>query len=566
MKAFFKYTFAICAIAILFSSCGKSNDEGKMIPKNALFVAQINTQSLSDKLSWNDVKQTSWYKKAYSDPATPEWRKKILDSPAVSGIDFDKGLTVFVNKDAGSNYHIVVEGNLKSEKDFEQFNKNFDPSQAVRKEGDVNLITLKDKNVVGWKGKRFAYVMSSETTSSEMYQWKDSTTPPPVTSPVDNSTALSAFCAKLFSLNSDSSLEKNKIFADLVKNKGDIHLWQNTEEILKTSPSMGMMGMLKLDAFFKDNFATSTVTFDKGKIEVDQRQFVSKELTDVLKKYLSGKINTDMIKSIPSQNVIAVLVGNFKPEGIVEIIKLTGADGIINTYAQQMGFSLEDFAKAGNGDGMLAFTDLKLKPDSFNYKDDLGNAIGSGKYPKPDFNYIFSIGIGDKASLLKIINAGKKMTSQFGKDSLANDDMNDKTFALSNSTTFAKQYLAGGNNKYDFTDKINGHPVGLFIDFQKIFSVFTSDTNNKPDAKAMMDQSSKIWNNLYMTGGDYNDGAFTAHTEINLVDQNTNSLKQLNGYFDGMFQLHEEKKARNSNARNLDSLLTPPPIDTVKVK
>ena len=124
----------------------------------------------------------------------------------------------------------------------------------------------------------------------------------------------------------------------------------------------------------------------------------------------------------------------------------------------------------------------------------------------------------------------------------------------------------GGNNKYDFTDKINGHPVGLFIDFQKILSAFTTETNNKPDAKAMMDQSLKIWNNLYMYGGDYNDGAFTAHTEINLVDQNTNSLKQLNAYFDGMFQLHEAKKARNSNGRNLDSLLTPPPIDTVKVK
>jgi hypothetical protein len=48
-------------MAFLFSSCGKSNDEGKMIPKSALFVAQVNLQSLGEKLSWNDINQTSWY-------------------------------------------------------------------------------------------------------------------------------------------------------------------------------------------------------------------------------------------------------------------------------------------------------------------------------------------------------------------------------------------------------------------------------------------------------------------------------------------------------------------------
>ena len=565
MKAFFKFAFAICAMAIIFSSCGKSNDEGKMIPGNAMFVAQINTKSLADKLSWNDVKQTSWYKKAYSDPETPEWRKKILDSPAVSGIDFDKGLFFFVNKGSGNDFHFVVEGTLKSEKDFEQFNKNFDPTQAVRKEGDVNLITLKDKNVVGWNGSHFAYVMNSATTSSQMYKWQDSTAPSSIT-PADNSAELSAVCAKLFSLKSDSSLEKNKIFADLLKEKGDLNFWQNTEEMMKSSPSMGMLGTLKLDAFFKDNISTYTVNFDNGKIEVDQKGYVSKELTDVLKKYMIGKINTDMIKNIPSQNIIAILSGNFKPQGLIELIKLTGADGIVNTYAQQMGFTLDDFGKAGNGDFMVALTDLKMKQDSFHYKDDTGNELGSGKFNKPDFNYIFSIGIGDKASLQKIIGAGKKMTSQFGKDSMLNDNMNDKTFALSNSSTFAKQYLAGGNNKYDFMDKISGHPVGMFIDFHKILSELVTETRKSPDSKAMMDQSLKIWNNMYMTGGDYKDGAFTANTEINLVDQNTNSLKQLNSYFDGIYQLQEAKKARNANTRNLDSLLTPPRFDTVKVK
>jgi len=563
MKAFFKLTLVLLIMA-MFSSCGKKNDLGKMIPKNAMFVAQVNMKSMSDKLSWKDIQQTSWYKKTFSDSATPEWRKKILDNPGASGIDFDKELVFFSEKASGAGFFFAVEGTIKNEKDFEQFNKNFDPSQTIKKEGEVNLLTLKDKNVVGWNGKRFAYVMNSQTTSSELYSF-DSTNSKNI-SPANNSTELASFCKRLFMLKSDSSLEKNEKFGDMVTENGDIHMWQNTEEIMKSSPSLGMLGMLKLDAFFKDNISTYTINFDKGKIAVNQKAYLSKELTDVLKKYLSGKINTDMIKDIPSQNVYAILSANFKPGGIVELIKLTGADGIINTYTQEVGFTLDDFAKAGNGDLLVAVTDLKMKEDSFNYKDDLGNDLGSGKFNKPDYNYIFSLGIADKASLQKLIDAGKKMSSQMGKDSLLNFDMNDKTFALSNSGTFAKQYLAGGNNKYDFTDKINGHPIGMYIDFHKIFSELATDANEKADTKALMEQNLKIWNNFSLTAGDYKDGAFTAHAEMNLIDPGTNSLKQLNTYFDEVYQIMESRKAGYANRKNLDSLLTPPPIDTVKVK
>lgn len=565
MKSLLKFAFAISAVAIIFSSCGKSSDEGAMIPSNAMFVTHIDMKSMGQKVSWDDIKQTSWYKKAYSDSSTPDWRKKILDNPGSSGIDFDKGLIFFAQKGSGNDFHLVVEGSLKSEKDFEQFNKNFDPTQTVKKEGSVNLLTLKDKNVVGWDGKHFMYTMNSSTTSSELYKWNQNKDAQPNASPADNSVELSAYCVKLFALKSDSSLAKNQKFASLLNEKGDIHFWQNTEEIMKSVPNMGMLGMLKLDAFFKDNITTYTVNFDNGKVEVDQKGYASKELTDVLKSHMSGKVNTDMIKDIPSQNVFAVLTTSFKPGMLEALIKLTGADGILNTYAQQMGFSLDDFSKATNGNMMLAFSDFKMKSDSFDYKDDSGNEIGTGKFNKPDLNFVFSVGIGDKASLQKIIGAGKTFSSQMGKDSLFQENMNDKRLAFSNNSNFAKQYLAGNSNKFDFTDKISGHPIGFYIDFHKILSELATAKSKDPNDNEMLDQSLKMWNNVVMTGGDFKDGAFTATADVNLIDVKTNSLKQLNTYFDEMFKLAEAKKA-NSHEKKLDSLLTPPPIDTVKVK
>ena len=66
-----------------------------------------------------------------------------------------------------------------------------------------------------------------------------------------------------------------------------------------------------------------------------------------------------------------------------------------------LGFTLDDFSKATNGDWLLAFSDFKMNPDSL--------------LNKPGLNYIFSAGIGDKASLQKIIDAAEKNNFTNGK-------------------------------------------------------------------------------------------------------------------------------------------------------
>lgn len=566
MKHNIKAALIFCMMAFVFSSCSKTNEEGKMIPNNAMFVAQFNMKSLSEKLPWNDIKQTEWYQKAFSDSSTPEWRKKILENPEASGIDFDKSLIVFAAKGAEQNVHIVVEGTIKSEKDFEQFNKKFDPAQVPGKSGDINLLILKDKNVVGWNGKHFAYVMNSGTTSAEMYNWQDSSGLPPNMPPADKSEELSAICTKLFSLKSDSSLAKNEKFGDLLKGKDDIHIWQNTEAMMKNNSSLGMLGMLKLDVFFKDNISTYSINFDKGKIEVDQKGYAGKELTDFMKKYNGSKINIDMIKNIPSQNVFGILVFNFKPEGIKEFIKLTGADGIANMYLQQLGFNLDDVSKANNGNLLLALSDFKMTSDSFDIKDSEGNNMNKSGFKKPGMNVLFSMGVNDKASFQKIADAGKKMVAETGKDTSLSIAMNDKMFAVSNSGSFANSYLAGNKNNFDFIDKIDAHSIGGYLDLHKVLTTLAAEKTDNSWKKALLDESVNFWNNITLKGGDIKDDAITSEIEINLVDQNTNSLKQLNTYLDKMFKINESRKSQNIHAKRLDSLLTPPPIDTVKAK
>jgi hypothetical protein len=553
MKSFFRLALIICAAVILFSSCSKKNDEGKMIPGNAMFVVHLNTKSLREKLSWDDVKQTNWYKQVYTDTATKAWMKKLLDNPENSGIDLDGGLVFFVEKNTGTDGEMVLEGRVKNENDFGQFNKNLDSTGTIRKDGDLNMLTLKDESVVAWNDKHFAYAINAGAAKSKFNSWNDTTGNLGNMVPlIDKSVALSAICKNLFSLKSDSSLEKNKKFTDLLKEKGDIHAWINTEEIMKGSPSLGMVGMLKLDVFLKDNISTYTVSFDNGKINISQKGYAGKEFSDFLKKYSGENINTDMIKNIPSQNLFGVFTMDFKPEGIKELIKLTGMDGFLNMYTGQIGFNIDDFVKANKGDIMLALTDFKMKTDSFN--------------SKPDMNVLFSVAIGDKPSFLKIVDAGKKISSQMGgNDTSISYGQNDKVFAVTNHQHFLNDYLAGNaNSKYDFIDKLSGHPIALFIDIHKILSVFAAEKKNNADHELMMNESLKLWNNVIATGGEFKDGGITGNTEINFIDQSTNSLKQLNHYFDVIAKVEMAKKEKEkSEVKVTDSLMIPPPIDTV---
>jgi hypothetical protein len=307
------------------------------------------------------------------------------------------------------------------------------------------------------------------------------------------------------------------------------------------------------------------VNFENGKISIDQNQYTSKELSDILKKYMGSSVNMAMIKNIPSQDVVGLMAFNFKPEGIKEIIKLTGTDGLANTFLQELGFNLDDVSKATNGDFLLAFSDLQIQKTSSAGNDSSAENMMPA-FNKPDFNYIFSLGIGYKASFQKIIDALKKQGSQMGADSLVNKYvMNDKTFAFGSSTEFANKYLAGNSNsKYDFSDKISGHPFGFFLDLHKIISAFATTQTDKANEKAMLDLSLNTWENILADGGDFKNGGFQFHTEINLVNKDTNSLKQLNNYFNEMHKLSEAEK--DDNTTRLDSLLVPPPTDTVKVK
>ena len=202
----------------------------------------------------------------------------------------------------------------------------------------------------------------------------------------------------------------------------------------------------------------------------------------------------------------------------------------------QMGFNLDDVIKANKGDFLFAVTDIN--------EDTLKGKGG---------NFIFASAIGDKPSFNKLIDAGRKVEASMRQADPTPPNYayntNDKYFVFTNNKAATDAYLAGtANTSFPFMDKISGGPMGGFVNFQYIFTAMQPKATADSTDKAMYDASVKMWDNFFINGGNFKDGGITQHWEVNLMDKNTSSLKQLNNYSSIMGMLSEKKKLKETEA------------------
>ena len=530
MRSNSKYLLLFSAVALLFfSSCSKSNKEGRYIPSTAAFVVHLNGQSLNTKLPWEEIKKSELFKEAYSDSNATSLAKSVLDNPENTGIDVKKDILIFMVKDSAGGY-IAVEGSLKDEAVFKQFNKEASKNTSVESEkGGIRFSNTPDMTAA-WNKEKFVLVMDADMNKNSMRRYYDSS----VADVPEIKRDRVPVAEELFNLKEGNSLGKDEKFTDLMKETADIHFWLNLESLSASEmPGMAALSMINLKKLYEGSRVTGTVNFENGKINADFRSYSGKEMTDLVKKYSGDKINADMIKRIPSKDIAALFALNFKPEGIREYLKLLGVEGFANMGTGMLGFNVDDFIKANKGDILLTISDIAT------------DSIG-----KPEFSALFSASVGDKPSFNKLVEAGKKFIK--GKFDGENGpsvfyNMNDQYFAIGNKQQQVDTYITtAGNSKFDFFDKISGSAGGAYINFQYILKAFGNDAKKDSISFAMHDASLKMWDNMIAWGGGFKSGASTQHVEINLVDKSTNSLRQLNNYLStlGMLKKKQDEQFR----------------------
>lgn len=101
--------------------------------------------------------------------------------------------------------------------------------------------------------------------------------------------------------------------------------------------------------------------------------------------------------------------------------------------------------------------------------------------------------------------------------------------------------------------------MGGYVDIQKFINGGRPAMDSA--AQQIADQSLKTWQDIVFHGGEFKGDATLSHFEINLVDKNTNSLKQLNAYLGFVARIADEQEKKKQLERNrygTDSLQTVP--------
>jgi hypothetical protein len=532
--------YGVIALCIFVCSCGTADKNALPVPKDAAFVVHINTKSLTSKLSWEEIKKSNWYNMANRPEAGV--MKDLLQNPDTAGVDTKEDLAFFMKKVSKNQAFMAFTGRLKNATAFEAFNKKAaGGTAAVTKDGEISNISLNERSMVSWSGDKFIYVMDAATPSmgdfnmpqTDSVSTDDTTSnyrflPPP---PGD----LKGYARNLFNLKGDSLLVNDDRYTSLLKQDGDMHIWTNAESAMGQDMPAGMLSMLKLDKYFKGAVGATTLNFDNGKISVRSRGYYNSEMAALLKKYEGDNLNTNFVERLPSDNVVAVMAMNYKPEGLKEFLKLGGLDGLVNGFLGEVGITLDDFIKANKGDLVLALTDFQMKEYTVN----LGEGSEPFKGTKPDVNILFVSSIGEKAAFDKLIEVGKKLGGQMRTDTSVFYNMNNEVFVLGNNKHSVDQYVAGGKKNFPFVSKINSHPIGLYVDLQKFITAFSTMPSTDSSKAAITAASLAMWQDVVATGGEFKDGGMVQDLEINLVDKNTNSLKQLSQYADKLAVLNK---------------------------
>jgi len=510
----------LLAIVLILSSCNSFDKNSPLVPKDAAFAVHLNTNSLSSKLSWDDIKKSHWFTEIASDQKD-SLTKKILDDPSNSGMDTKQGFFVFARRIVNGPSYFGFTGSVKDASAFEAFNKKASESNDMVIKDNLKTILFKGHGSVTWNNNKFLYLSQSDFTPPMTMHGMDSNHVYQAPQPMDyHETA-----RRIFNYKKDSLLVSDNRFASLLTDNGDVHFWTNAESMYEDNPYLNMLSLLRADVYFRETVSATTLTFENGKITGHAQLYSNKEMREIMKKYSGESLDTKLVQRIPSDNVVGLLASNYKPEGIKELLKLGGLDGIVNSFLGDYQLTLDELVNASKGDFLVSVSDLGIKKGKIS----LGPGMDSLPTNGPTANVLVVMSVKSKAPFEKLMGAAQKLGSSSQLPMAVTFKLTDEFFVAGSNPVLADEFLKGGTtHDFPFLSKISGHPVGFYLDFSKMMSSLKADSSGND----LFSSSANMWKDLIVTGGEFKDDAIQENVEVNLVDQNTNSLQQLNSYIE----------------------------------
>lgn len=585
-KSISKVLLAAVTTAVVLSSCSKTPDESRYIPKTAGVVVDLNAKQLTTKLVTNGITMDKLFDAAQTKDTANEMMKAWKDAEN-SGIDLQSHFFasfVFQGQPAENKSYISLTASLKDADKFEAYLKKNIANFSLKTQNDFKYIwEEKQHAVIGWNKSAVIYISAVNPNNLEKYAPGGSSAPdyPSDEEPITDSAAAvpAALVATeddaviknwvaevdhLFHLKKDESAGTIEPFAKLLKEDADAGIFVNPEAIYNS----GQFTMIPANVkkLMEGSFYTGTVNFENGKIVFNGHSYMGKELAAIYKKYGKKEIDMDMLKKYPSQNITGFISYAFDFRMIGDIVKATGMDGMVNLMMGKSGLSMDDVLNAFEGQLTYVASDFAITKKESPYF--------PGEFTeKPDAKWIFSLKVGNKDAFNKVMTSPmlKEVFTREGDHYTVVNPMaaatmpamsiTEKYVTLGSDSVLLQEYL-GGKGHIKLPDgiesKVKGSMIGGYVDLEKVTSVLPEDKVDE-DEKVVVKKAKDLLKDVTFVSKA--DGGDVQHGEAVLTFKNKdqNSLVQLINLGTETVKVMQAKKAKE---KAYEDSVYAAPVDT----
>lgn len=509
MKIISKLSFLLVAVMLLLSACNNSSERVNYIPAEAVAVLKINTLQIGKKVAWESLTSGALFRDRDS---AFDLEKTGID---VVNVFYAYGVA---DQRLANKMKMVLILPLKDASKWEAFIKKEFPEAAIKKEGDLNFAS-QDESVAGWDKNTAIVAMDAGGGHGS-----------------ESMAILTEEVKKAFSLKKEQSIAGNKRFAALEKEAHDVSLFLNYELLMDNVPQaeMGMAGSLMATQrkYVKDTYMAAGMDFDKGKIVADIRYYTNDNSMQMVKNVTPDKIDNEMLKRIPGNQLNGVLAYHINPKGVQSFIDTMGYTGLINSQLEQASLTIEEILNAFTGDIMLAATDFRNEMQTRTYNYDGEEKTTS--YSSPTADWLFSMKVKDQNAINKLLQIATSAGSftQASPDVYISDgiilSVKDGYVAVSNNEKNVLGFIAGTRNaNFKIPSEVSDNPYGIYLDIANSVKAIPVDENKDPAQNAVLEDGKKLLENLIAYGGKIKDDHVPFHFELNFQNKNDNSLMQI---------------------------------------
>lgn len=558
MKTMFRSAFIALVAIVLFSSCkSKTPKQAALIPKDAVIVFVIDQEAMSEKLKKGNFKLDESVEKLFTTIDSVKGKKLFTDAQN-AGVNYKEKMFGFVtqkgNPKTTQTSSVSIIATLTDAAKFETFLKAQEEfkGREVKKGKDYSYIQIDGNAIISWTAD-VAMFTGYNVNQTGSYDNATGTYKEPA--PVNKVEELKKLVESFYSLKDADKVSSVKYFTDMLNEKADAYMFASSTSTIN-SLSMLPIQLPKLEELMKDNYSTTLINFEDGKITANGSYHFNDKLNSLMKQYGNSSVKPSILENFPAQNVNAAILMSFKPEMVGGVVKELELEALANVGLSQMGVTMQDIYKSLNGNMAVALGD-------FDAENLFGRFMGNSTTPAKT-KYLFAAEVGDKASLDKVLskavemqalenNGGVYTLSKAMPSPMMYVRIDAKTIVVASDEATYTQYAAKtvkSNLNKDFIGKLNGKPVAMYVNINSFLTSFAPMAATDAHGKVIMDKALATFNDATMLADNVADGKLKSSAEFTMKDAKQNSLVSIADFFKTTFEEIKkgdaERKARYS--------------------